>query len=246
MIRAVILDDETKGSSLLEHKINTSDDPLQVVKIFNSPELALVELKELEIDVLFLDVEMPKLNGFQFLEKLGSFDFEVIFVTAYNEYALDALRANALDYLLKPVSPDELETAIRKLRNKLTQKVLLQKNSNTNNRLATSAKLALPTSEGIYFVKKTEIIKVIAMSNYSIFHIVDNSSKIIVSKTLKEYESCLEEGNFLRVNRSSIVNLDFVVRYKKGDGGTLELVDGSEVEVSSTKKTALMEKLLDH
>lgn len=99
MIRAVILDDETKGSSLLKHKLNSLDESLSVVRIFSNPELALAEIKELEIDVLFLDVEMPKLNGFQFLEKLGSFDFEVIFVTAYNEYALDALRGNALDYL---------------------------------------------------------------------------------------------------------------------------------------------------
>lgn len=91
MIRAVILDDETKGSSLLEHKLNSLDESLSVVKIFSNPELALAEIKELEIDVLFLDVETPKLNGFQFLEKLGSFDFEVIFVTAYNEYALATL-----------------------------------------------------------------------------------------------------------------------------------------------------------
>lgn len=245
MIRAVILDDETKGSSLLEHKLNSLNESLVVVKIFNNPELALTEIKALEIDVLFLDVEMPKLNGFQFLEKLGSFDFEVIFVTAYNEYALDALRANALDYLLKPVSPDELETAIWKLKTKLAQKTLLQKNSQSNTKPTPGARLALPTAEGIYFVKKIDIIKVVAMSNYSIFHMVDSSSKIIVSKTLKEYEYCLEEGNFLRVNRSTIVNLDFVVRYKKGDGGTLELLDGSEVEVSASKKTLLMEKLID-
>lgn len=154
MIRAVILDDETKGSSLLEHKLNSLDESLSVVRFFSNPELALAQIKGLEIDVLFLDVEMPKLNGFQFLEKLGSFDFEVIFVTAYNEYALD--------YLLKPVSPDELETAIWKLKTKLTQKALLQKNSHANTKYAASARLALPTAEGIYFVKKIDIIKVVA------------------------------------------------------------------------------------
>ncbi|MGN0001990.1 MAG: LytR/AlgR family response regulator transcription factor [Sphingobacterium composti] len=243
MIRAVVLDDETKGSSLLAHKINALNESIEIVRIFNQPELALHEIKVIELDVLFLDVEMPKINGFEFLERLGSFDFEVIFVTAYNEYVLEALRANALDYLLKPVNPNELQIAIDKLKRRINQKNLIRKSNLLRENNNSSSKLALPTAEGIYFVRKTDIIKVVAMSNYSIFHLDENSSKIIVSKTLKEFESCLEDGNFLRVNRGSIVNLDFIVRYKKGDGGTLELVDGSEIEVSPSKKKLLLDKL---
>lgn len=244
MIRAVILDDETKGSSLLEHKINVLDESIEVVQIYNNPQLALEEIKSLKADVVFLDVEMPKINGFQFLEQLGSFDFEVIFVTAYNEYALDALRANALDYLLKPVNPDELINAVHKLQKRISLKHSVRKD--LSHPAIVSSRLALPTAEGIYFVKKKDILKVEAMSNYSIFYIISNPSKIIVSRTLKEYEALLTETNFIRVNRSCIINLDFVVRYKKGDGGMIEMVDESEIEVSSAKKSALIEKLFNY
>lgn len=243
MIRAVILDDETKGSSLLEHKINLLEQDIIVEKIYSDPLVALKEIKSLNPDVLFLDVEMPNLNGFQFLEHLAHFSFEVIFVTAYNTYVLDALRVNALDYLLKPVAMDELEKSIEKLKVRLDNKNQFssqtQKQSDQQ-----SSRIVLHTSEGVYFVKKEEIIKVEAMSNYSVFYLLNNLSKIIVSKTLKEFEVALEQGNFLRVNRSVIVNLDYIIRYKKGDGGVLELVDNSEVEVSSSKKGVLMERLL--
>lgn len=243
MIRAVILDDETKASSLLTHKINLLKKDILIIDVFKDPLVALEEIRSLEFDILFLDVEMPNLNGFQFLERLENFSFEVIFVTAYNAYALDALRANALDYLLKPVNIDELEKAINKLELRIENKRNLSlsiksKSSQLQNRVV------LHTSEGVYFVKKEDIIKVEAMSNYSVFYLTNNLSKIIVSKTLKEFEGPLEECNFLRVNRSVIVNLDYVVKYKKGDGGVLELIDHSEVEVSSSKKSILMEKLL--
>ncbi|SFT13613.1 LytR/AlgR family response regulator transcription factor [Sphingobacterium wenxiniae] len=242
MMKAVILDDEVKGSSLLQHKLKPFSSLISVEKVYNDPQKALREIASVKPDVLFLDVEMPILNGFQFLEKLGYFDFEVIFVTAYNMYTLDALRADALDYLLKPVDPEELECAV----NKLYKRIEAKRNRHTVEPLRapnTSDRLALPTGEGIYFVKKEDIIKVEAMSNYSVFKL-KNAMKIIVSKTLKEFETVLEAGNFLRVNRSVIVNLDYIVRYKKGEGGTLELVDGSEIEVSALKKNLLLERLL--
>ncbi|WP_270087495.1 LytR/AlgR family response regulator transcription factor [Sphingobacterium sp. SYP-B4668] len=241
MIKAVILDDEVKGSSLLQHKLNAFADVITVERIFNDAPLALAEIQKIKPDVLFLDVEMPVMNGFQFLEALGQFEFDVIFVTAYNVYTLDALRANALDYLLKPVDPDELACALNKLVKKLASKAELVK-MNVMNREGTGTRLALPTVEGIYFVKKEEIIKVEAMSNYSVFNL-SNLSKIIVSKTLKEFESLLEADGFVRVNRSVIVNLHFVTRYKKGEGGSIELIDGSEVEVSASKKQFLLNRL---
>lgn len=241
MINAIILDDEIKGSSLLQHKLNEFSALVTVMKIYNDPTQALDEIQSLKPDVLFLDVEMPVMNGFQFLEQLGQFDFEVIFVTAYNVYTLDALRANALDFLLKPVDPDELATALTKLAKIIAAKreaieMVIPTAQPTNSRIA------LPTVEGIYFVKREEIIRVEAMSNYSVFNLV-NMSRIIVSKTLKEYETMLESQNFLRINRSVIVNLDYVVKYKKGDGGCVELVGGSEFEVSPSRKYALIQRL---
>ena len=239
MLKAAILDDEVKGSKLLTHKLDVFEDELQVVAVFNDAEKAAKAINQLDIDVLFLDVEMPGLNGFQVLEQLGAFDFEVIFTTAYDTYTLDALRLSAVDYLLKPVDEDELLLAITRLKKRVAEKAAhkeIKKEEKPKNRLA------LPTAEGVYIVDKANIIRVEAMSNYSVFILTD-AKKIVVSKTLKEYESALDADNFMRVNRSVIVNLNFVVKYRKGDGGTLELSDGAEIEVSTQKKEALLQKL---
>lgn len=239
MLKAAILDDEVKGSKLLTHKLDVFENELQVIAVFNDAEKAAKAIGKLDIDVLFLDVEMPGLNGFQVLEQLGAFDFEVIFTTAYDTYTLDALRLSAVDYLLKPVDEDELGLAVKRLKKRVAEKAThkkLKREEKPKNRLA------LPTAEGVYIVDKANIIRVEAMSNYSVFILTD-SKKIIVSKTLKEYEPVLDASNFMRVNRSVIVNLDFVVKYRKGDGGTLELSDGAEIEVSAQKKEVLLQKL---
>jgi len=239
MLKAAILDDEIKGSKLLSQKLGFFEDELQVVGIFNQPAKALNAILELKPDVLFLDVEMPEINGFQFLERLGSFDFEVIFTTAYDSYTLEALRLSAVDYLLKPVDEEELKTALTRLRKRVAEKSnykSLKKEKINSNRLA------LTTAEGIYIVDKNLIIRIEAMSNYSVF-ILAGSKKIVVSKTLKEFESILDDEFFTRISRSMIINLTYVVKYRKGDGGTLELSDGSEVEVSAQRKEALLQKL---
>ena len=236
MLRAAILDDEIRGSKLLAHKLAVFESDLQVVGVFNDPVLAAEAVAALNIDVIFLDVEMPVMNGFQFLERLGSFDFEVIFTTAYGSYTLEALRLSAVDYLLKPIDEEELQTAITRLKKRVNEKAkykLIKPEKKQNNRLA------LPTAEGVYIVDKASIIRVEAMSTYSVFLLTD-AKKIVVSKTLKEFEPVLDDANFMRINRSVIVNLDFVVKYRKGDGGTLELSDGSEIEVSPQKKEALL------
>ncbi|WP_379089993.1 LytR/AlgR family response regulator transcription factor [Pedobacter sp. UC225_65] len=239
MLKAAILDDEVKGSKLLSQKLAFFEDELQVVGIFNQPTKALNAIVELKPDVLFLDVEMPGMNGFQFLERLGSFDFEVIFTTAYDSYTLEALRLSAVDYLLKPIDEEELKTAIIRLRKRVveksTYKTLKKEKVNSN-------RLALTTAEGVYVVDRSNIIRVEAMSNYSVFILVD-SKKIVVSKTLKEYEQLLDDEFFTRISRSVIINLSYVIKYRKGDGGTLELIDGSEVEVSAHRKEALLQKL---
>ncbi|WP_316846628.1 LytTR family DNA-binding domain-containing protein [Pedobacter psychrodurus] len=238
MLKAVILDDETRGSKLLSQKLQSFEDELQVVGIFNEPAKALSAIIALDPDVLFLDVEMPGINGFQFLERLGSFSFEVIFTTAYDSYTLEALRLSAVDYLMKPVDEDDLKTAITRLRKRVAGKVKQRSQKSA----VLNARLALPTAEGVYIIDKTTIIRVEAMSNYSVFLLTDNK-KIIVSKTLKEYEAQLSDDFFMRINRSVIVNLSYVVKYRKGDGGTLELSDGAEVEVSPQRKDTLLQKL---
>ncbi|MCF2488051.1 LytTR family DNA-binding domain-containing protein [Dyadobacter sp. CY347] len=239
MLKAAILDDEIRGSRLLAQKLAVFESELQVVGIFNEPGLAVNAITDLDVDVLFLDVQMPGMNGFQFLEKLGSFNFEVIFTTAYDSYTLEALRLSAVDYLLKPVEEEELQTAIARLQKRIAEKVAykhIKVEKKPNNRLA------LPTAEGVYIVERANIIRIEAMSNYSVF-LLSDAKKIVVSKTLKDYEVALQESFFMRVNRSVIVNLDFVVKYRKGDGGTLELSDGAEIEVSPQRKEALLSML---
>lgn len=239
MIKAVILDDEVRGSKLLHKKLEAYSNEVSIAAVFNSPYQALEQMNGLEPDVLFLDVEMPGLNGFQFLENLGAFGFEVIFVTAYDAYTLDALRVSALDYLMKPVDEDDLKTAINRLQLKIAQKKASAKSAAP---AVTGTRIALPTSEGVHLVKKTDIIRIEAMNNYSTFYLLD-SKKIVISKTLKEYEQTLTDAFFFRVNRSCIVNLEYVVKYRKGDGGTLELQDGKEIEVSPQRKEELLQKL---
>lgn len=236
MLKAVLLDDEKMGSDLLQKKLMLQP-RVNIIKVFNDPLIALQQIEDLDLDVLFLDVEMPGLNGFEFLEKLGSFNFEVIFVTAFSSYTLEALRLQAVDYLVKPVDEEELTTAIQRLSKRVEEKKKVQ-----NTKATGKNRIALHTAEGIHLIEKNAIIKVEAMSNYSIF-MLDGNKKIVVSKTLKEFEPYLVEPNFMRVNRSAILNLDYVVKYKKGDGGTLELSDGTEVEVSPSKKDDLMAAL---
>lgn len=240
MLKAVILDDELRGSKLLQKKLEAFEGDLTVVNTFNDPLQALDLINDPEPDVVFLDVEMPGLNGFQFLEKLGAFAFEVIFVTAYDAYTLEALRISALDYLLKPVDEDELRGAIERLQNRLLRRVKKAHAAGTTSLNGT--RIALPTAEGVYLVKKADILRIEAMNNYSTFYLQGNK-KIVISKTLKEYEQTLIDPNFFRVNRSCIVNLDYVIKYRKGDGGTLECCDGKEIEVSAQRKDELLQKL---
>jgi len=239
MLKAVILDDEIRGSKLLGHKLESFEDELQVIGVFNEPAKALAAITQLSPDVLFLDVEMPGMNGFQFLERLGTFNFEVIFTTAYDSYTLEALRLSAVDYLLKPIDEEELKTAIVRLRKRVIEKSNYRSSKKEK---VNSNRLALTTAEGVYIVDKTNIIRVEAMSNYSVFILADNK-KIVVSKTLKEFEAILDDEFFTRINRSVIINLSYVVKYRKGDGGTIELSDGTEIEVSIQKKEILLQKL---
>jgi two-component system LytT family response regulator len=169
MLKAVILDDETRGGDLLNRKLEPFKADLQVVGVFNDPFLALSKIIDLNPDVLFLDVEMPGLNGFQFLEKLGSFDFEIIFTTAYDTYTLEALRLSAVDYLLKPIDEDELYTAVFRLKKRFQIQTKQGEQSMVQAIKGGSNRLALSTAEGIYLVNKTDIQRIEAMSNYSTF-----------------------------------------------------------------------------
>ncbi len=237
MLKAIILDDEVRGSKLLSYKLEYYKTEIQLVGVFNDPIQALEHISALEPDVLFLDVEMPGMNGFQFLENLAGFNFEVIFTTAYDSYTLEALRLSAVDYLLKPIVDEELGQAINRLKKRVKDRAAATPKHVVND--FTGNRLSISTAEGVYFVMKANIIHIEAMSNYCTFYLTDGK-KIVVSKTLKEYESKLTNDSFIRVNRSSMVNLNHINRYRKGNGGTLEMSDGAEIEVSPQRKDELV------
>ena len=247
MIRAVLIDDEPQSLKAMSIKLSAVADDVEIIASIGEPETAVATLPGLKPDVVFLDIEMPGLNGFQLLEQLGELPFEIIFITAYHEYVLNALRISALDYLLKPVDKDELGQTLVRLRNKLTLK---QSASSRKEQLRllgetihqTPTRLALATAQGIQFIKISDIIRVEAMSNYAAFYL-NNKQKIIVSKTLKEFEPLLVSQNFLRVNRSSIVNIEYVSAMRKSDGGSIVLQDGTEVDIAPHRKQELLDKL---
>lgn len=249
MIRVILVDDEPQSSKALDIKLRELADDIEVVGIFNNPDKALSAIKKTKPDLVFLDIEMPGMNGFQLLEKLEEFDFEVIFVTAYNEYMLNAIHVSALDYLLKPVEAEELNNALSRFRKKiLLQNPLNEKKeqlgllSETLRDQNAPKRLAVATLQGVTFLKIKEIVRVEALSNYSTFHLV-NKQKIIVSKTLKDFEPLLTQQNFFRVNRSCIVNTDYIIKYKNEDGGVLELQDGTEIGVGPHRKSELLDLL---
>lgn len=188
MIPVILADDEPQSSKALDIKLRELADDIEVVGIFNHPEKAVSAIKKMKPDLVFLDIEMQGMNGFQLLEKLEQFDFEVIFVTAYNEYMLNALHVSALDYLLKPVEAEELSNALSRFRRRIHQQnTFVEKKeqigllSETLRDQNAPKRLALGTLQGVTFLKIKEMVRVEAMSNYSTFHLVNNQ-KIIVSK----------------------------------------------------------------
>jgi two-component system, LytTR family, response regulator len=243
MINAVIIDDEEISLKGLGEKIKKYCPHVKVLKLFSKAAEAVKEIKELKPDVVFLDIEMPKMNGFSFLKNCNPVNFEVIFTTAYSTYAIDALRISALDFLLKPIDAKELIAAVQRLEEKLKssnaahgtleqqmQLFLQYQHSNKE-----PGKIALPVLNGLEFIDASTIIKIEAENVYAIFHLSDGK-KIVVSRTLKDVEKMLSHRNFIRVHKSFIINLDYISHYTKGEGGSVTLSDGSEVEISRRSK----------
>lgn len=245
MIRAIIVDDEPYCCDTLETMLEKYCPDVQLVAVCHSGEEAIAAISQQKPDLVFLDIEMPRMNGFDMLQKIGPINFEIIFTTSFDQYALRAIRFSALDYLLKPIDKDDLQTAVLKVIQR-TQKpiaqqlqLLMQKLQQPTNPIN---KIALPTMEGLQMVPVESILYCESDSNYTIFHL-KNKQKIIVSRTLKEMEEMLEEYSFARVHSSYLVNLQEVNKYIKGEGGYLVLSDGSTVNVSASRKKPLLSKL---
>jgi two-component system LytT family response regulator len=245
MIRAIIIDDELHCRKTLRILLEEYCREVEVIEQCDNGQSGTEAIKRLKPDLVFLDIEMPHMNGFELLEQFQVIQFAVIFTTGYDQYAIRAFRFSALDYLLKPINHEELVKAVNKVSQQVHYpmpqqlEILLQKISQQHQGIH---KIALPTMEGLQLVDVDSIISCISDSNYSVLLLKDKQ-KLTVSRTLKETEEILEEHSFLRVHNSSIVNLNEINKYIKGEGGYLVMSDGSTVDVSRSRKEALLRKL---
>ncbi|WP_443938377.1 LytR/AlgR family response regulator transcription factor [Pedobacter sp. MW01-1-1] len=240
LLTTMILDDEEDSLSLLRLQLEKHCPEIGSIHVFNSPVKALEEIEFIKPDLIFLDVEMPEINGFRFLEQLLPLSFSVVFVTAYNEFAIKAFRFSALDYLVKPIYIDDLIEAVKKavkvgkpLESQLSvfQQHLIGDKVN---------KLAVSSLSGIVFINLDDILYIEASSNYSIL-VLQNAEKVIVSKTLKDVQEILEGRNFFRIHRQYIINLNKVKQFNKTDC-LLTLENNKQLQVARIQKDKLMER----
>ena len=246
MIKAFIIDDEPGCCKTLSLLLERYCPEVEVTGIFNNGMDALQAINASSPDLVFLDVQMPKMNGFEMLEKLPSINFHLIFTTSYDQYALKAFKFSAIDYLLKPVDREELQKAVQKVlqRSQISAAEQLQIMFQKLYHPASSInKIALPTMEGLQMIPIQSIISCEAHDNYTTLILKDNK-KLVVSCTLKVIEEMLEDYSFIRVHRSFLVNLHEVEKYVKGDGGYVVMSDGSHIYISRNKKEELLKKLL--
>jgi len=246
MLKALIIDDENKSRESLKILIEDFCDDVEVVSLAASVEEALNAVDIYSPDIVFLDIRMNKETGFDFLNKSKNINFEVIFTTAFSEYAIEAIKFSALDYLLKPINVDRLKESIAKAKKKklndfFNDKVgyLLQ---NFKAESSENFKLVLPTSDGLIFINFKDIIYCEASSNYTTFHMRD-AKKYVVSKTLKEYDDLLTPHNFLRIHNSFLINMREIKKYIKGDGGYVVMSNELSIDVSKRKKEVFLSKL---
>lgn len=245
MLRTIIVDDEPYCCEILAAMLETDCLKVQIVSVCNNGENALTAIRQLSPDLVFLDVEMPRMNGFEMLEKLSAINFHIIFTTSYDQYALKAIRFSALDYLLKPVDREELKKAVQKAEERMQipipqqLQLLMQKLKHPSQQIN---KVALPTIEGLQMIPIVSIIYCESDDNYTNLFL-KSKRKILVTRSLKEMEEMLESYSFLRVHRSYLVNLNEIEKYIKGEGGYLMMSDGSTIDVSKTRKELLMQKL---
>jgi two-component system LytT family response regulator len=246
MLNCIIIDDEVNCAETLQLALGRHCKSVQVLEVINNSLKAEEAIRKHKPDIVFLDIEMPHLNGFDVLNKTIDVPFSVIFTTAYDHYALKAIKHNALDYLLKPIDMDELITAVKRVEEKTpSAEPTLSKIENFLSQMVRDnnlQKLAVPSMEGIIYLEIDNIIRISADRNYSDIHLA-NAKKITSSKTLKDYELALADSNFFRVHNTHLVNLKYVAKYIKGVGGTLVMSDGTQIEVSRDKKKELLDRL---
>jgi two-component system LytT family response regulator len=243
MIKAILIDDEGHCLETLSILLKEYCPQVTIVDQCRSAKKGLESIDKIKPDLVFLDIEMPAMNGFELLEQFTEIPFAIIFTTSYDQYAIKAIRFSALDYLLKPIDPKELIVSVQKVQ---TQKQLPAAEqfqmllSQVQQKETSFKKIAVPTSEGFELIPAEQVVRCEADDNYTYLYL-KSKNKIVACRTLKEMEEQLQDFNFfVRVHHSYLVNLNEVTRYVRGEGGYLIMSDGATVNVSRSRKEALM------
>jgi two-component system LytT family response regulator len=244
MKKVLIIDDEARTRELIAKMIDSFGFDVQTIPEGENVQSGIKAIEKHKPNIVFLDIQMPDGTGFDVIRSIENKNFEVIFITAHEEFAIKAIKFSALDYLLKPVDTTELKAALEKALQQLDDNTehqqfdALHSNMNPNEK----RRLVLKTQESVHVVDLDDIIRCEADRNYTSFFLRDNK-KILVSKTLKEYETLLSGHNFLRVQQSHLINIDYVDRYDKKNGGAVVMKDGSEVPLSPAKREVFFKRL---
>ncbi len=244
-LKAIIVDDESASREVLARQLEHFCPEVEILGTAQNGADAAHLIREIRPDVVFLDVEMAGETGFDLLKNLSEIKFDVVFTTAHEKYAMEAIRFSALDYLMKPILAEELKRAVSRLLQKNSEKErhrhmdALIYNINYSN---TDKKIALPMQNGFEFISISEVVRCESASNYTLFFL-SNGENMLVSRTLLEFEKLLSNYYFFRIHQSHLINLRHVQRYVKNDGNALVMSDGCRLEVSRRKKQELLEAL---
>lgn len=248
MIKAIIVDDEQRSREALNGLIERYCPEVFIISEATGCNDGIDKARKFEPDLVFLDIQMPDGSGFNFLEAFDKINFEVIFTTAHDQFAIKAIKYSALDYLLKPVDPDELKVAIHKYLQKNDKgkindniKVLLDNIKSPQN---DAKKIILSTSEGMHIVSTDDIVRCESDDYYTNFFFV-NGTSLLISKTLKQNEAMLSDFDFIRPHKSHLVNIKYIKSFLKVDGGYILMTDGSKIPVSRRKRESIVE-ILSH
>ena len=241
-MKTIIIDDELSAREALRSLLNNFIQGVEIIAEADGVETGLAAIQQLRPDVVFLDINMPSGTGFDLLEKLEGIDFALVFVTAYDQYAIKAIKFSALDYLLKPVDLQELRKTMERIRNLDDIKTPAQLVNHYRTNQKERETLVLPTADGFDIVRIGDLIHCVGDRNYTTF-ILKDGNRIIVSRTLKEYEMLLSDSGFMRIYQSHLINLKWVKKYLRGRGGYVIMADGTQLPVSRDKKEVLIAKL---
>jgi two-component system, LytTR family, response regulator len=246
MIKSIIIDDEEDSRKTLNILLGSYFPEIKISRICDSAAEGLEAIKSIQPDLVFLDIQMPQMSGFDLLKQASPVSFEVIFITAHDQYAIKAIRFSALDYLLKPIDVDDLRNAIDRAKERLTQKNSLQNYQsviqNVQHKDGKIEKLAVPTFEGIAFFNTDEIIYCKAEGSYTNLILKGKPEKLI-SRNLKDFENILANSGFCRVHHSYLINLKHVEKYIRGEGGYVMMTDNHHVDISRRRKDEFLNML---